>query len=120
MYRFLGSVYRTTMTGCLGAHGVIPGAGNIAAAALSQAWEAGEAGDMEEANEHLGRALSAQRVMGLAQAGGRNASTSSGLKSSLKILGIIDHDTVSAPMRSLTEEEKAQIPAILREAGLLS
>ena len=120
MYRFLGSVYRTTMTKCLGAHGTIPGGGNIAAGALSRAWEAGEAGDTEAANEHLERALSAQRVMGLAKAGGRNAATSSGLKSSLKLLGIIDHDTVSAPMRSLTEEEKAQIPGILREAGLLS
>ena len=44
MYRFLGSVYRTTVTNCLGAHGTIPGGGNIAARALSKAWEAGEAG----------------------------------------------------------------------------
>ncbi len=119
MYRFLGSVYRTTMTGALGAHGIIPGSGNVAVAALSRAWEAGEAGDSEKANEHLGQAVVAGRVMGLAKAGGRNAATSSGLKSSLKILGVIDHDTVSAPMRSLTEEEKDQIPGILREAGLL-
>lgn len=119
MYRFIGSVYRTTITKSVGAHGVIPGVANLAAAALSRAWEAGEADRKEEAAEQIGAVIAAQRVMGLAKAGGRNAATSSGIKSSLKMLGIIDHDTVSAPMRPLTEEEKAHIPALLREAGLL-
>lgn len=120
MYRFIGSIYRTTTTKGVGAHGVIPGGSNLAAASLSKAWEAGEAGDETAAAAHLSKAIATQKISKLAKAGGRNAASASGVKSALKIMGVIDHDTVTAPMRSLSEEEKAQIPAILREVGLLN
>jgi 4-hydroxy-tetrahydrodipicolinate synthase len=120
MYRFIGSIYRTTTTRRVGAHGVIPGGSNLAAASLSKAWEAGEAGDETTAVEHLSKAIATQKISKLAKAGGRNAASASGVKSALKIMGIIDYDTVTSPMRSLTEEEKAYIPGILREVGLLN
>ena len=34
-------------------------------------------------------------------------------------MGIIDHDTVTQPLRPLSQEEKDQIPPLLQEAGLL-
>ena len=120
LYRFLGSVYRAPTAKRVGAHGVIPGIGNLAAAAISNAWEAGEAGDSAKAAKHLDAAIEAQRVTRLAQSGGRNAAAASGIKASLKIMGIIEHDTVTSPMRSLTKEEKALIPPILRRAGLMN
>jgi 4-hydroxy-tetrahydrodipicolinate synthase len=120
MYRFIGSIYRTTTTKGVGAHGVIPGGSNLAAASLSKAWEAGEAGDETAAAEHLSKAIATQKISKLAKAGGRNAASASGVKSALKIMGIIDYDTVTSPMRSLTEEEKAYLPGILREVGLLN
>lgn len=119
MYRFIGSVYRTATTKGVGAHGVIPGVANVAAASLSKAWEAGEAGDQTAASEHLANVIKAQKISRLAKAGGGNAATASGIKSALKIMGIIDHDTVTSPMRSLSDDEKEQIPGILREVGLL-
>ena len=33
-------------------------------------------------------------------------------------MGVLDSDTVSRPLRPLTEEEKQGIPAILEELGL--
>lgn len=120
LYRFLGSVYRAPAAKRVGAHGVIPGIGNLAASALSKAWEAGEANDDSNASKHLRAAIEAQQVTWIAQAGGRNAASASAIKASLKIMGIIDHDYVTSPMRPLTNEEKAQIPPILRRAGLMN
>jgi dihydrodipicolinate synthase/N-acetylneuraminate lyase len=40
------------------------------------------------------------------------------MKSALKIMGVLDSDTVTRPMRAMTESEKQGIPAILRELGL--
>ena len=42
------------------------------------------------------------------------------MKSALKIMGILDDDTVSRPFRAFTEEEKTGIPPILKELGLLN
>ena len=117
LYRFVGSVWRATMPG-VGAHGVIPGVGNLVPRSLSAAWEAGERGDQETAGHHHGEVLKATRVTGLGRGGGTQASSFSGLKSALKLLGIIEHDTVSAPLRPLSDEEKSQIPALLEQLGL--
>ena len=42
------------------------------------------------------------------------------MKASLKIMGVLEHDTISRPFRPLTEEEKGQLPDILTELGLLN
>ena len=118
MYRFLGSVYRTTTTRGVGAHGVIPGIANLVPTIAARAWEAGDRGDEEAAQDYLARLVSATRVIRLADGGSLNSSAMSGIKSALKILGIIEHDTMTSPLRSLTEEEKALIPPILAELGL--
>ncbi len=120
MCRLLGSMYRVTMTRAIGAHGVVPGIANLAAASMSRAWEAGESGDEQTADRHLSEVSSLAKVLRLAQAGAVHASTISGLKSALKIMGIIDHDTVTQPLRPLSQEEKDQIPPLLQAAGLLN
>ena len=115
MWRFLGTVYGMTNTRVVGAHGVIPGLANLAPALVSSAWEAGEAGDDAKVREHLAGVVSAGRVLRLAKGGGPNASSLSGLKSALKLMGVLDSDTVAMPFRPLTDEEKQPIPGILRE-----
>ena len=40
------------------------------------------------------------------------------MKSALKLMGVLDSDTVSRPLRPLTEQEKEGIPSILKEMGL--
>jgi len=41
-----------------------------------------------------------------------------GMKAALKIMGILDSDTVTRPLRPLTDEEKQGIPGILADLGL--
>ena len=114
--RFVGSIWRATMTG-FGAHGIIPGIANLAPRSLSAAWEAGQRDDQETAGRCLDQVLAATRVTRI-QAGGSAGSGFSGLKCALKVMGIIEHDTVSAPFRGLDEAEKEKIPALLEETGL--
>ena len=118
LLRFLGTVYRVTTAGSVGAHGVIPAIANLAPKASSQGWEAGERGDAETVKQCNAQLIAAGRVAQLAKGGGPNAANFSGMKSALKLMGILDHDTVSRPLRPMTEQEKEGIPAILQELGL--
>lgn len=118
LLRFLGTVFRTTTSGALGAHGVIPAIANLVPKAAARGWEAGEAGDVETAKECNAQLLIARKIFQLAKGGGPNAASFSGMKSALKLMGVLENDAVTRPMRSLTEEEKQGIPAILNELGL--
>ena len=118
LLRFLGTVSRITTSTALGADGVIPAIANLAASASARGWEAGEAGDMETVKECNAKLIAASKIAQLAKGGGPNAAAFSGMKSALKHMGILDSDTVSRPLRALTEEEKKVIPAILEEAGI--
>ena len=84
----------------------------------TRAWEAGEAGDLEAMRECNAQLLVATKISRLAHGGGPNAATLSGMKSAVKMLGVIDQDTVTRPLRPLSDEEKQQIPAVLKELGL--
>ena len=115
LYRFVGSVWRATMAG-IGAHGIIPGIANLAPRSVSGAWEAGQRGDEETAALCHHETLAAMRVTALAT--GSSGTGYAALKSALKAMGIIDHDTVSAPFRPLDEAAQAQLPPLLEELGL--
>ena len=120
LYRFLGAMFRVTSSGATGAHGVIPGIANLVPAIASRGWEAGERGDVETVREcEQGLAL-ARKVPGLAKGGSQNAATLASMKSALKLMGVIDHDTVTRPLRPLSDDEKGQLRPILKELGLLN
>ena len=118
LYRFVGSVYRIASTRAVGAHGAIPGIANLAPAFASRAWEAGEAGDRETARRWTEKLAAAGKIERLAQGGSAFAARASGMKSALKLMGVIDDDRVTRPQRPLTTEEKQQIPGILAELDL--
>ena len=101
-------------------HGAIPGLANLVPAISTSGWEAGEAGDTETARNCDAQLIAASRIMNIAGGGGANAASFSGMKSALKIMGVLDSDTVSRPLRPLTDEEKQRIPAILKELDLLN
>ena len=119
LLRFLGTTMRITTARSFGAHGAIPGIANLVPAIASRGWEAGEVDDADTVHECDARLMIATRIQRLAKGGGPNAASFSGLKSALKMMGILDDDTVSRPLRPLTEDEKQQIPPILEELGLL-
>ena len=112
-YRVVGTTWRHTMAG-IGAHGVVPSIANLTPASVVGEWEAGECGDDEAALRHHATTLQAARVTAL---GNGLSGSFGGLKAALKLLGVIDHDTLTAPLRPLTEEQKAQIPALLKKLG---
>jgi 4-hydroxy-tetrahydrodipicolinate synthase len=119
LLRFLGTVFRITTAGPIGVQGVIPGIANLVPAISTKGWEAGEVGDAETVSQCNAGLLAAQRVSRLAKGSGPNAASFSGMKSALKIMGVIDDDTVSRPLRPLTAEEKQGIPPILKELRLI-
>ena len=112
-YRFIGTTWRSSMAG-IGAHGVIPGVANLAPRSVAGEWEAGQCGDQEAILRHHATTLHAARAMAL---GSGQSGSFAGLKAALKLLGVIDHDTLTAPMRPLTDEQKAHLPAILKKLG---
>ena len=118
LMRFLGTVFRITVAGGVGVDGVIPGLANLAANASARGWEAGEAGDAATVRECNAKLLIAGKIATLAKGGGANAASFAAMKSALKMMGVLDNDTVSRPLRPLTEDEKKGIPAILEELGV--
>ena len=120
LLRFLGTVFRVTSSGSVGTHGVIPAIANLVPAAAASGWEAGEAGDAATARKCIATIMAAGKVQTVAKGGSANSASYAGMKSALKIMGVLDDDTVSRPMRPLTEDEKQRLPPILEELGLLN
>jgi 4-hydroxy-tetrahydrodipicolinate synthase len=118
LLKFLGTMFRITNAGSVGVHGVIPGIANLAPEAAARGWEAGEAGDAATVKECNAKLLVAAGISRLSKGGGPNAASLAGMKAALKIMGILDSDTVSRPLRPLTDEEKQGIPGILADLGL--
>ena len=102
----------------VGVHGAVAGTANVMPEATVKAWEAGERDDMEEARRWDAKLNLLAKLAGLAKGGSPIAANLAGMKAALKIMGIIDHDTVTRPLRPFTEEEKKGIPSILKEMGV--
>lgn len=117
---FLGTIFRVTSAGSVGADGVIPGIANLVPGACSRGWEAGESGDAETIRDCNAQLIVASKIQQVATGGSATAASFAGMKSALKLMGVLDDDTVSRPMRPLTAEEKQRIPAILKELDLLN
>lgn len=120
LYRFIGSTYRTINTTAIGSHGVIPGLANFVPGFFAKAWEAGEGGDSDTAGKYMAKIMAAGKVMNLTKDGASAGGGFSGMKAALKIMGVIEHDLVTAPFRSLSDDEKRAIPPLLQELGLSS
>ena len=118
LLRFIGSALRITAAGRIGVHGAIPGIANLVPSIAVRGWEAGEAGDVETARECDGLLIAASKIAKLARGGGPNAASFGGMKSALKLIGVLDSDTLSRPLRPLTDDEKESIPPLLQELGL--
>ncbi len=81
---------------------------------MSGAWEAVQR-DEETAGRGLNQVLAEMRVTRI-RAGGSAGSGFPGIKCAAKLMGIIEHDTVSAPFRGCIKR-KDQIPPLLEKLG---
>ena len=93
-----------------------PGIANLAPRSMSTAWEAGQRDDQETAGRCLDQVLAATGVTRI-RAGGSAGSGFSGLKCALKLMGIIEHDTLSAPFQGWTKRKRSRYRRCWRRQG---
>ncbi|MBI5878526.1 MAG: dihydrodipicolinate synthase family protein [Chloroflexi bacterium] len=119
---FTGSETLVDLALLSGAHGVVPGVGNVVPGEYVKLYNAARKGDWVEAGriqEKLYKFFFKLIKNGPAH-GSFSASALGGFKSALKALGVIDHTTMYAPMVSFGEAEEARVREVLQEFGYLS
>ena len=101
----------------IGAHGAIMGISNVAARACVEAYTAGSKGDWPAAREAQERVMG-MSALGRAVKGAGTAVSLGAQKAALKAMGVIAHSTLSAPLKSPTEEEEVKVAELVDELGL--
>lgn len=103
-----------------GADGVVPGLGNIDPAGYARLYAACREGRWSDAVAEQDRLVRLFRVVGAADPATTFGNTRGvgGFKAAAWLLGLIDHPTVSLPMRELAGEELDRVRTHLRSAGL--
>lgn len=103
-----------------GAQGVVPGLGNVDPAGYRKLVDAAEAGDWAKAAAEQDRLADLFEIVYTPN--GRVSGGAAGLgafKTALQIMGVIESNTMSAPMQALNEEETTAIKVILERNGLV-
>ncbi|MCF6525211.1 dihydrodipicolinate synthase family protein [Streptomyces sp. JJ36] len=104
-----------------GAHGVVPGLGNVDPEGYLRLYGHARAGRWSEAAAEQDRlaVLHALTGTGPEEAMGRNASAIGGFKAALHLLGVLDCPATAAPQVPLDDVAVATVRALLTERGLL-
>lgn len=103
----------------LGAQGLVPGLGNIAAQPIVASYAAAQAGDWSGSMAGAARAAALKAIYGVVSGDGPFDGFLAGLKGALNLLGV-EVGPPAAPLRSCTPAESDALAAILREGGLLA
>lgn len=105
----------------MGAHGVVPGLGNVDPAGYVKIW------NLMKAGEHAAARVEQERLCALFEivrvSLERTSAGSAGVgafKTAMQRLGIIDGNTMARPQRTLNAEEASRIEVILKTAGLIA
>ncbi|CRK56636.1 4-hydroxy-tetrahydrodipicolinate synthase [Alloactinosynnema sp. L-07] len=101
-----------------GAHGAVPGLGNVDPHGYVRLHAAASAGDWTAARAEQDRLARLFSIVFAAQGTSGGAAGVGAFKTALALRGIIAGNAVSAPMRSLDAAETAAVRALLDEAGL--
>ncbi|MGW7516509.1 dihydrodipicolinate synthase family protein [Streptomyces sp. NPDC054796] len=104
-----------------GAHGVVPGLGNLDPDGYARLYAHARAGRWREAAEEQDRiaALFALTDVGPEDTMGRNSSAIGAFKAGLRLLGVIDCAATAPPQVPLDATAVKRVGALLEEAGLL-
>ena len=100
-----------------GAHGAIPSTSNIAPRACVGAYEAARRGDMASANLYQERVIATRSIASVVQ-GSTQGAILAGMKSALKLMGVIKSARVSGPFRTASADEEARIGQLIEELEL--
>ena len=104
-----------------GAHGVVPGLGNVDPAGYRRMFDSAMAGDWAQVakeQDRLARVFDIVYTPDSSRVSGGAAGLGA-FKTALVALGVIGTNTMSTPLEQLNESETAAITAILAETGLL-
>jgi 4-hydroxy-tetrahydrodipicolinate synthase len=104
----------------MGAHGVVPGLGNVDPAGYVKLWDLCRKGDFEGARAEQERLCRLFEIIRISL--GRTSAGSAGVgafKAAMRSLGVIADHTMARPQRTLNAEERTKVDAILRDTGLL-
>lgn len=104
----------------MGAHGVVPGLGNVDPAGYVRLWDAAGRGDWPAARAEQERLCRLFEIVwqGIPRTSA-GASGVGGFKTAMRRLGIIATNVMARPQRTLNDEEAARVEAIIRAAELL-
>jgi 4-hydroxy-tetrahydrodipicolinate synthase len=111
---FLGTRSLIDASLIVGGVGSIPGIANVAARECVECHEAAARGDFETAARAQERVLAYERLASVARSGSPLAASFSSMKTYLQKRGIIAHNTVTSPLRSLSAEEAARLDEIMQ------
>ncbi|MFD1241277.1 dihydrodipicolinate synthase family protein [Arthrobacter ulcerisalmonis] len=103
-----------------GAHGVVPGLGNVDPAGYRRLFDAAQAGDWAGASREQDRLADVFEIVFTPN--GRVSGGAAGLgafKTALQVMGVIESNTMSVPMPALNDSETAAIKVILERNGLV-
>jgi len=104
----------------MGAHGVVPGLGNVDPHGYVKLWNLIQAGDFVAARAEQERLCKLFEIVWIST--GRTSAGSAGVgafKTAMRSLGIIATNTMARPQRALNDEETGKVNAILKAVGLL-
>ena len=104
----------------MGAHGCVPGLGNVDPAGYVRLWNHARNGDWEQARREQERLC---RLFGIIRPGLPRASVGAagvgGFKTALRAMGVIAGNTMARPQRSLNDAEAVEVTEVLRSVGMM-
>lgn len=119
---FLMTGAELTVDGVLlgGAHGVVPGLGNVDPHGYVRLYDAARKGDWATAAKEQKRLCDLFEIIRCGAARTSAGSTGvGGFKTAMKRLGIIDTNVMARPQRTLNDEEARGVEAVLKRVGLV-
>jgi 4-hydroxy-tetrahydrodipicolinate synthase len=104
-----------------GAHGLVPGLGNVDPHGYVRLWDAAKRGDWNSAKTEQERLCRLFEIVffGIPRTS-MGSSGVGGFKTAMRRLGIINTNVMARPQRALNDAEAAKIDTVLRTAGLLN
>lgn len=102
-----------------GADGSVPGLANVIPEPYVKQWDAYQAGDWEKVREIQNQINEVSHIFDVTTGVVGYAGGVGAFKTALNLMGILDHDTMPRPVRTLKGENREAIKKVLEENGLL-
>jgi 4-hydroxy-tetrahydrodipicolinate synthase len=117
---FTGSELTADNAMYMGAHGLVPGLGNVDAAGFVRLYDASVAGDWEAARTEQERLIRLFDIVAVPSRStyGASAAAHGAFKVAMWLQGMIEHPTSANPHTPLTREHAREIAAILKACDL--